>query len=277
LRRSAQLLGALPKSVNSQRKAWADRAEASGYLPHIRAIAQNATAPIWWSRASSPIGNAVIHNGTATFVNTGKKTICVTAGHVFEKYRAHKQEFVDFECQVGSVRVELENYLVDYSSELDLATFELSPILLAASRASAHGAPKWPPARLAESEIVVLGGYPGLLRIEENGRLGTPFVSFLAPVAQASPDHSAVQLNLEDAYWPDGSGGLAPASELGGMSGGPLFRYRPEPVEHFELVGFIYQASPSYGIVFARHGSCIDDLGRIADDTYTSLEQPHEG
>ena len=253
--------------MESERKAWADRAEASGYLPHIRAIAQNSTAPIWWSRSSSPIGSAVLHNGTVTFVHTGKRTICVTAGHVFEKYRAQKKEFADLESQVGSVRIDLEDYLVDYSSSLDLATFELSPVLLAASRASAHGAPKWPPTAVAESDIVILGGYPGLLRIEENGRLGTPFVSFLAPIAQVSSDHSAIQLNLEDSYWPDGSGGLAPASELGGMSGGPLFRYRTEPVEYFELVGFIYEASTSYGIVFARHASCIDDSGRIAVDT----------
>jgi hypothetical protein len=252
--------------VEAERKAWADRAEASGYLPHIRAIAQNSTAPIWWSRSSSPTGNAVLHNGTATLVDTGKKTICVTAGHVFEKYRAHKKEFGDLECQVGSVRVNLEDYLIDYSSSLDLATFELSPILLAASRALAHGAPNWPPAPVAESDIVIVGGYPGLLRTEESGRLGTPFVSFLAPIAQTSSDHSAIQLNLEDAYWPDGSGGIAPASELGGMSGGPLFRFRTQPVEYFELAGFIYEASASYGIIFARPASCIDDSGRIAVD-----------
>ncbi len=64
-----------------------------------------------------------------TLVNTGKKTICITAGHVFEKYREHKKEFSDLECQVGSVRIDLEDYLVDCCSGLDLATFELSPVL----------------------------------------------------------------------------------------------------------------------------------------------------
>lgn len=252
--------------MEPQRKIALDRAEAAGYLPHIRAIAQNATAPIWWSRSSSPIGSAVLHNGTATLINTGEKTICVTAGHVYSKYLAHKKEFNDLECQIGSVRINLEDYFVDHNVDLDLATFEISPVLLAASRASAHGAPKWPPTRLLESEIVILGGYPGLLRIEQPGQLGTPFVSFLARVAQTSANHSAIQLNLEDAYWPDGSGGLAPASELGGMSGGPLFRYCTEPVEYFEIVGFIYEASKSFGIIFARHASCIDGSGRIAGD-----------
>lgn len=249
--------------METKRKEKLNYAEAAGYLPHIRAIALNATAPIWWSRSSTPIGNAVLHNGTVTLVNTGEKTICVTAGHVYSKYLVHKKEFNDLECQIGSVRINLEDYLIDHSDSLDLATFEITPILSAAFRASAHGAPKWPPEQLKESDIVILGGYPGLLRMEEEKRLGTPFISFIAPVAQSSLDHSAIQLNLEDAYWPDGSGGIAPASELGGMSGGPLFRYHREPVEYFELVGFIYESSEMYGIIFARHASCIDSSGRI--------------
>lgn len=253
--------------MEPQRKQALDRAEASGYLPHVFAIAQNATAALWWSRASSPIGSAVLHNGTLCAIDTGKKVVCITAGHVYSQYLKHKKEFTDIECQIGSVRVNLEDYLIDHSDSLDLATFEISPVLLAGSRISAHGAPKWPPTPLLESEIVVLGGYPGLLRIEQPGKLGTPFVSFMARVTQTSPDHSAIQLNLEDSYWPDSSGGLVPQSELGGMSGGPLFRYRAVPVEHFELVGFIYEASTSYGLLFARHGSCIDEAGHIASGT----------
>ena len=135
-----------------------------------------------------------------TVVETGSTCVCVTAGHVYSKYLEHKGEFGDLECQIGSVRIDLEDYVVDHNPELDLATFEISPVLLAGSRVHAHGAPKWPPAQLSESEIVIVGGYPGILRIEETGRLGTPFVSFLARIAQTSPDHSAIQLNLEDAY-----------------------------------------------------------------------------
>jgi hypothetical protein len=183
---------------------------------------------------------------------------------VYSKYLEHKNEFSDMECQIGSVRINLENYVIDHNPELDLATFEISPVLMAGSRVHAHGAPKWPPTQLRELEIVVLGGYPGILRIEQQGRLGTPFVSFLARIAQTSPDHSSIQLNLEDAYWPDGSGGVAPGSDLGGLSGGPIFRYHHEPVEYFEMVGFIYEASTSYGIVFARHASCIGQCGHIA-------------
>lgn len=247
------------------RKREVDRAEAAGYLPHIRALAQNATVPLWWSRTSLPTGKAILHNATMCAVNTGERTVCVTAGHVYIKYLEHSAEFDDLECQMGNVRVKLDDYLIDYSSELDLATFDVSPILLAGSGVSEHVPRIWPPASLRELDIVVLGGYPGLLRRERPGEVGLPFVSFLARVAQVSPDHSAVQLNIEASYWPDGSSGIPARSELGVMSGGPILRYHSETVEYFEIVGFIYEASTEYELIFARHALCISRSGFIAN------------
>lgn len=68
---------------------------------------------------------------------------------------------------------------------------------------------------------------------------------------------------MEQSYWPDGSGGIPPGSELGGMSGGPVLRYRNETVEYLEVVGFIYEASTEYALVFARHAACISSCGLI--------------
>jgi len=196
-------------------------------------------------------------------VHTGERTLCVTAGHVYSKYLVDRARYRDLECQVGSVRVKLEDYLVDHNQELDLATFELSPILLAGTRMVAHGAGSWPPSRLQEGEIVVLGGYPGLLREEQVGRVGTTFLSIMARVAQTSADHSATLVGKEDADSPTGAGKLPTGAELGGLSGGPAYRYHVKPLEYLELVGFIYEASLQYEIVFARHASCISSSGRI--------------
>jgi len=250
--------------VEFERKRAIDRAEAAGYLPHIRALAKNATVPLWWSRSSPPTGRAILNNATMCAVNTGEKTICVTAGHVYSKYLQHSEEFDDLVCQMGNVRVKLDDYLIDYNLDLDLATFDVSPILLAGSGISEHAPRTWPPVCLRESDIVILGGYPGLLRQERPGQVGLPFVSFLGRVAQVSSDHSAVQLNIEASYWPDGSGGIPARSELGGMSGGPILRYHSETVEYFEIVGFIYEASTEYELIFVRHASCISRSGFIA-------------
>jgi hypothetical protein len=249
--------------MDSEQIRYANRAEATGYLPHIRQIIRSATAPIWWSRSTSEIGRAILHNGTFCAVDTGKRVVGITAAHVFEQYLSHRKRFDDIECQIGSVRIDLEDYLIESNSTVDLATFDISPILLTATGISIHAPPSWPPKILNKSEIVVLGGCPGMLRQEKPGVAEFPFVSFIARAAQSSDDHVAVQLALNNSHWPDGSGGIPEGAELGGMSGGPLFRYRSEPVEYFELAGFIYEASSIFELVFARHASCIDSSGCI--------------
>jgi hypothetical protein len=252
--------------VDPERAKIADKMEAAGYLPHLRQIIASCTKPIWWSRSSSVIGDAILHSGTFCAINTGEVSFGVTAGHVFETYLSQKRQFDDIECQVGNVRIDLEDFLFDHNTNLDLATFGISPFLLTATGISTHAPITWPPADLEEKEIVGLGGYPGMFRQEAPRLARFDFASFFAPVAQSSKDHLAFQLNLADSYWPDNSGGIPAGSELGGMSGGPVFRYRPKPVEFLELAGFIYEASSVYELVFARHASCITGSGEIIGD-----------
>lgn len=250
--------------MDPERKRAIDRAEAAGYLPQLRALAKSAAVPVWWWRDSVRVGDSILHNGTLTAVNTGAKTICVTAGHVYEQYLADIDAHEDVECQIGNVRVRLEEWLIAHDSAVDLATFEISPILVAGSGVRVQAAHAWPPSNLREKDIVVLGGYPGRFRSERQGAVDSAFASFFAPVAQASEEHSAFQLNLGDSYWPDGSGGMPERSELGGMSGGPIFKYHAEPVEFLELAGFIYEASTEFELIRGRHASIINAFGEFA-------------
>jgi hypothetical protein len=258
-----QLRRVSDESVDTERKSAIDRAEAAGYLPLIRALAKSSAVPVWWWRNSIPLGDSILHNGTLTAVDTGAKTICVTAGHVYEQYVSDIEEYADVECQIGNVRVRLEEWLIAHDPSVDLATFEMSSILVAGSGVRAQAARTWPPSNLREKDIVVLGGYPGSFRTERPGAVDSSFVSFFAPVAQASEEHSAFQLNLRDSYWPDGSGGIPERSELGGMSGGPIFRYHSEPIEFLELAGFIYEANAEFELIRGRHASTINAVGNI--------------
>jgi hypothetical protein len=252
--------------MDPERIKLADKSEAAGYLPHLRQIILSCTKPIWWSRSSSDIGAAILNSGTFCSIDTGTAVLGITAGHVYEGYIADKHKFEDVECQIGNVRIDLEEYLVDHNEPLDLATFKLSPILQAGTGISPHAPPQWPPEILEEKAIVGLGGYPGMFRAEAPGQARFDFASFFAPVAQSSANYVAFQLNLAASYWPDKSGGIAPESELGGMSGGPVFRYYSKPVEHLGLAGFIYEAVSVYELVYARHASCISDSGDIRGD-----------
>ena len=253
--------------MEQERKREIDRAEAAGYLPQLRALAMSATVPLWWSRNSIPIGRSILHNGTLSAFNTGVRTICVTAGHVYAQYQSDIQRYDDVECQIGNVRIRLEDWLIQHNSTMDLATFQISPILLAGSGIRVQSAQGWPPAGLRDHEVVVLGGYPGRFRNERTRAVDSSFVSFFAPVMQSSEDHSAFQLNLVDSYWPNGSGGIPERSELGGMSGGPIFRHHSKPIEFLELAGFIYEASSEFELLRGRHASSINSIGEIARGT----------
>jgi len=250
--------------MESERKKVIDKAEAAGYLPLLRYLVKSSTVPLWWWRNSIQTGSSILHNGTLCAVDTGTKTICVTAGHVYAQYLAHIEEYDDVECQIGNVRIKLEEYLIEHDSIIDLATFDISPILVSGSGIRIQAAHTWPPRNLREKEIVALGGYPGSFRIERPETVDSSFVCFFAPVAQSSEKHSAFQLNLADSYWPDGSGGIEPRSELGGMSGGPIFRYYDSPIEFLELAGFIYEASTEFELIRGRHASCIIASGNFS-------------
>jgi hypothetical protein len=242
--------------VDPERRKEVDKAEAAGYLPQLRALVKSATVPLWWWwRNSIQVGSSILHNETLCAVDTGEKTICVTADHVYAQYLEHIER-QDVECQMGNVRVRLEEFVVDRDAAVDIATFAISPILVAGSGIRVHAAHTWPPANLAEKEIVVLGSYPRFRRRERTGAVDSSLATFFAPVAQSSESHNAFRLNLGDSYWPDGSGGVPQRSELGGMSGGPIFRCHSEPVEFLELAGFFYEASAEFELIRDRHASC---------------------
>ncbi|MBL4772765.1 MAG: hypothetical protein JKX98_03955, partial [Alcanivoracaceae bacterium] len=221
--------------MDKERKIAIEAAEAAGYLPTLRKLVMKSTVPLWWSRSSVSFPKSISHNGTMCIVDTGEKFLGVTADHVFKQYQNDCKCFDDIECQIGNVRIDLEKYLIDSNSELDIATFDLPPILVAGSGVNIHVPSNWPPKMLVNSEMVLLGGYPGFLREEKIDKAEFSFVTFFVPVAQSSINHASFQLNLADSHWPDGSGGIPEGTNLGGISGGPVFRFKVKPAEHLEL------------------------------------------
>ena len=239
-----------------------DRLEAAGYLQVFRGLVKSHTAPVWWFRESGPAEESILHNGTISFVDTGSGILAVTALHVYEEYVRECREFKDVTCQVGSVRVALEDYLRGSDPNVDLAVFALPDVLIAGSGAIAHGPSKWPPDRLLEGDLVVCGGYPGRLRKPGAREVEFAFVSFIGRISQASDDHVAVYLNVPNSHWPQGEA-LGEAPDLGGASGGPVYRITTEPIEKLEIAGFIYEYGQSYELLFARHADLVFADGRV--------------
>ncbi len=242
--------------------AGIDQLEKLGYLSVLRGLVQSHTCPIWWYHDRRTAGESILHSGTVALVNTGCKVIAITANHVYEQYLLDKRRDAEVKCQFGSVTVEPERYVIAADANLDMATFELPVVLATATGAIAHNAPTWPPPELHESELAILGGYPGNRRSENSRTIDSDFVSLISRVGQSSEGHISIHLNTAESHWPQGKR-LVNSPDLGGMSGGPVFRIRTEPLEAIEFAGTIYESHQTYEIVRARHASYIRSDGTI--------------
>jgi len=164
-------------------------------------------------------------------------------------------------CQVGGVTFDPRRHEIDCDSDLDIATFGVSPVVIAGARAEHHSATTWPPARVQPGEVLVLGGWLGSHREEGIGETTHAFASFITR-ADDSSRSIAIALNLATAT-PTGRDRLKPGSSLGGASGGPVFRYVSAPIERLELAGFIFECMQAEEIILARHAASVAADGTI--------------
>ncbi len=246
-----------------------DRMERAGYLPALRSIVKSACAPFWWHD-----NYRIQHNGTVCFLQTPKRLIAVTARHVFDKYRRAKIEQPEIRCQFGGTTTEPEAHLIAESEYLDLATFDVSPVVVAASGASSHAPLTWPTREVSVGEVLLYDGYPGSLRVEHEVTADLPFQWFAAAPISVTPENVKLHIDLENFHQPL-RGANIPNVELGGISGGPVFRLVSAPIERLELVAFIYESQPSLSLIYARPSHYIAEDGRIDEDAANpSLNPP---
>ena len=248
--------------LSEEQKQYADQAEANGYLPAYRSIVQDMCACFWWHGEDENGEYRIFQNGTVCFVHTGLSIFAVTAAHVLEQYMLAKQRDPNIVCQLGNITYNPENHVIAIDHALDLATFSVSEVVVAGSGSTASRPVRWPPLSVVRGDILLCGGHPGAIRKESSTTADLPFQWFLASAA-SSNENITLTLELNDCHVPLAKAPL-PNHELGGMSGGPVFKYiPPSPLERIELVGFIYEFQSSYGLLFARPAHYIDQSGHI--------------
>jgi hypothetical protein len=108
----------------------------------------------------------------------------------------------------------------------------------------------------------VLGGFPSILRTARKTDLDLNFLTFQYRIDNASSNHVSLHLASEDWYFP-GGGKLDPQPDLGGMSGGPIFRRLSSRLIDLELGAILYQAQTSFELIRGRQASLIDAHGQI--------------
>lgn len=251
--------------MDSILRAALDRAERVGYLPALRSIAKISCVPFWWHGPQVDGSYRTHHSGTVSFLDTGAKLIAISASHVFDGYAHDKQEFGNVTCQFGGMTIEPELRIISRQSELDLVTFEISPVIAASSGAYPHSPPQWPTNPVLQGDLLMVGGYPGTLRVEHSESADIPFQWFSGRVTSTSSSNIILHIDRDNFHCPLNENQLTNQS-LGGLSGGPVFRVVTDPIERLELVGVIYEYQETLGLVYARPARCITKEGSIDAD-----------
>lgn len=220
-------------------------------------------APFWW-HGNDELGRyRVLHNGTLCFINTGTRYIAVTADHVYQQYLVDRDRFDLLVCQFGGAVVDPERQLIDRSASADLATFEASEVLVASTGSSVHHALQWPPPMLGTRDVVLYGGFPGLLRQEFEKTTDFPFQTFATAITESSTSNIVLHVDLPNLHWPSHPN-EAINPNLGGQSGGPVFRIvEGDPIDRLEVAGFIYEYNENLDVMFAKHAHRIGPDGGI--------------
>jgi hypothetical protein len=138
---------------------------------------------------------------------------------------------------------------------MDLATFQLSDVFLTqvGPRQLAAEVRAWPPATATEGSPVMFGGYPGTWRNERpDGTVDFNFAWFAAQVQSSSSKNVGMVLEISRSI-SVGSTPITKDIDLGGWSGGPVFRVAEESgIERLEVSAIIYEYSAINEIALAH-------------------------
>jgi len=219
--------------------------------------AQCSSAPVFYEDKQG-----VTHNGTMTFLKTDIRLLGITNKHVSDAITLCGQQGLP--VNLGGTDLDPRR-LIAHHHEKDLATYELSDVLLGNVGMLRNGKAQpnkhqpatvttWPPIAAHAGAPVLYGGYPGCDREPQpDGNVTFAFYWIANKVENASDRNISMMINLGESI-SVGPRRHEQGVDLGGWSGGPLFRLndRGGVIEHLELSGIIYEYSAEMGIVFAH-------------------------
>jgi hypothetical protein len=233
---------------------------------NLSGLAGSMCAPFWWSLKRHGDERArILHNGTICYLDTSTREIGVTANHVYERYLADLVKYGDapIECQFGGSTIYPERHAIAQSRKWDLATFQVPQVFIAAAhlrRRTQHHPSKWPPERARVGDVVLYGGYPGILREERGETADLPFQWVSGRVNDVGEESIVLEPEFAKMEWQGDKINEDPR----GMSGGPVFRLVDDTIARLELVGFIHEFSFGEAIL-ARHADAVLADGALTE------------
>lgn len=230
-----------------------------------RQFIASCCVPIFWWRGADA-ARTILANGTVTMVRTPKGVLGLTADHVVEEcLNAFDGGGVCVQVADASAH-DLRQRLIARSTELDLATFDMTGPVERLGWADKSPLTSWPPVPPEEGRGILIGGFPGLERLA----LGPRDVSFglftALAVARTVTDDQISCLFERDYMVETGDIPTMPENtDLGGISGGPLITTLESPghIVSYRLGGIVSEAHPALEKVFAKRVDIVGDDGKF--------------
>jgi hypothetical protein len=176
-----------------------------------------------------------------TFLETSERILGITNKHVADQV-ADASNIIDL--KLGSAPFDASRLIAE-SLDLDLATYDISPVLLSIvgleTPHEAASVTSWPISAPDETDALVLGGYPDVFHYRTEGNSAFGFAWVAGSINGKPGRNITLSMDLESATTL-GNDYIRPRTPLGGISGGPVYQVVDgRGIERLELVGIIYE------------------------------------
>jgi hypothetical protein len=225
--------------------------------------------PLFFTRSlETVVGEYLVASGGFGLVDTGQRKLLITCHHVWEGFEEERRKNSNVRlciCLDGQPPVVFDQYQpVDQDRTLDIATFDITPVLEFCGGRRFYPLNRNPPPRVAKGDWVVVLGNQGLFRLANEEGLCFGVTTYALKVSDAS--RSQVVADLSNARMKyKSSPPLATntnASPHGGISGSPCFLMRKN--KQARLIGFA--TADWKNSIWFTHIRCLNADGTINRD-----------
>jgi hypothetical protein len=211
----------------------------------------------------SAVGDNVIANGSFGLVDTGTKKLLVTCQHVWKKFQDEHDKDTNVRMCVWLDRKQFvvfdQQDPIDQDAGLDIATFDIAPVLAACGEREFYHLGRNPAPRVARGDRLVLKGYPGIARSATAEVVDFGTMIFACEVSDVSGLKVVADLSnaTTNYYEPPARLPKPETSQHGGISGSPCFLVQGDrPVR---LVGFV--TADWQNSLWFTHARCLNSDG----------------
>lgn len=212
-------------------------------------------------------GGSIITNGSFGLVNTGVKKLLVTCSHVWAKFQEERGIDARVKLCLSLDRKPARFFVfdpqapIDQDSKLDIATFDMTPMLDACTGREFYALDENPAPKIAKGDRLVLKGYPGIARSATGEILNFGTVLYACEVSDVSGLRAVADLSkAATKYCEKPARAPTPGtSQHGGISGSPCFLVRTD--RRVRLIGFV--TADWQNSLWLSHARCLNADGTI--------------